>query len=93
MSFANESDVCMYYGLHKNGDGTTESLRTVDDADRLFRDGFLSLGQDVRVLNDRMPVLMRTAVERMRAEAASARRRHRLAAAALFVAVVPPAPL
>jgi 3-oxoacyl-[acyl-carrier-protein] synthase-3 len=66
MSFANESDVCMYYGLHKNGDGTTESLRTVDDADRLFRDGFLSLGQDVRVLNDRMPVLMRTAVERMR---------------------------
>jgi 3-oxoacyl-[acyl-carrier-protein] synthase-3 len=65
-SFANESDVCMYFGLHKNGDGTTESWRAVDDDQRLFRDGFLSLGQDVRVLNERMPALMRTAVGRMK---------------------------
>lgn len=43
-----------------------ESWRTVDDYERLFRDGFLNLGQDVRILNDRMPVLMRTAIDRMR---------------------------
>jgi 3-oxoacyl-[acyl-carrier-protein] synthase-3 len=66
MSFAHESDVCMYFGLHKNGSGVVESWRTVDDDERLFRDGFLSLGQDVRVLNDRMPALMRTAVSRMK---------------------------
>lgn len=65
-SFANESDVCMYFGLHKNDDGTTDSYRTVDNEAELLRGGFLSLSQDVRVLNDRLPALMRKAVERMR---------------------------
>jgi len=65
-SFANESEVCMYFGLRKNDDGTIEGYRTVDDDERFFRDGFLSLGQDVRVLNDRMPVLMRAAISRMK---------------------------
>lgn len=64
-SFANESDVCMYFGLRKHEDGTTESYRTVDDEAELFRGGFLSLSQDVRVLNDRMPALMRVAIRRM----------------------------
>jgi 3-oxoacyl-[acyl-carrier-protein] synthase-3 len=64
----------MYFGLHKNGDGTTESWRAVDDDERLFRDGFLSLGQDVRVLNERMPVLMRASIDSMR-------QKHRLKAA------------
>jgi 3-oxoacyl-[acyl-carrier-protein] synthase III len=65
ISFANEADVCMYFGLSKREDGTLESWRTVDDEARLYRDGFLSLAQDVRVLNDRMPALMRTAIRRM----------------------------
>ena len=59
VSHANESDVCMYFGLQKNLDGTTESYRTVDDEAMLFRGGFLSLSQDVRVLNDRLPALMK----------------------------------
>ena len=66
MSFANESDVCMYFGLRKNDDGTTDGYRTVDDDERFFRDGFLRLGQDVRVLNDRMPALMRAAISRVK---------------------------
>jgi 3-oxoacyl-[acyl-carrier-protein] synthase-3 len=66
MSFANESDVCMYFGLRKKDDGTTEGYRTVDDHERLFRDGFLRLGQDVRVLNDRLPALMGTAISRIK---------------------------
>jgi 3-oxoacyl-[acyl-carrier-protein] synthase-3 len=66
MSFANDADVCMYSGLSKKDDGTLESYRTVDDSDRLFNEGFLSLGQDVRVLNDCLPVLMREAISRVK---------------------------
>ena len=65
VSHGNELDVCMYFGLQKNHDGTTESYRTVDDEATLFRDGFLSLSQDVRVLNDRLPALMKTAIRQM----------------------------
>jgi 3-oxoacyl-[acyl-carrier-protein] synthase-3 len=64
VSYANQSDVCMYFGLRKLDDGTTDSWRTVDDEAELFRGGFLSLSQDVRVLNDRMPALMREAIRR-----------------------------
>jgi 3-oxoacyl-[acyl-carrier-protein] synthase-3 len=66
MSFANDSDVCMYFGLSKKDDGTTESYRTVDNSERLFKEGFLSLGQDVRVLNDCLPLLMGKAVSRVK---------------------------
>jgi len=66
VSFANESDVCMYLGLQKNGDGTIKSYLTVRDEAELFRDGFLSVSQDVRVLNERLPALMRTAMNRIR---------------------------
>ena len=37
----------------------------MDDEATLFRDGFLSLSQDVRVLNDRLPALMKTAIRQM----------------------------
>jgi 3-oxoacyl-[acyl-carrier-protein] synthase-3 len=62
VSYAHQSDVCMHFGLQKKEDGTVESYRTVDGERKLFRDGFVSLAQDVRVLNDRLPVLMRTAI-------------------------------
>jgi 3-oxoacyl-[acyl-carrier-protein] synthase III len=64
-SFAGESEVCMYFGMRKCEDGSIESYRTVDDEVELFRGGFLSLSQDVKVLNDRMPTLMRAAIRRM----------------------------
>jgi 3-oxoacyl-[acyl-carrier-protein] synthase-3 len=66
VSYANESDVCMYFGMQKNEDGTTTFYRTVDDEAKLYQGGYLSLSQDVRVLNDRLPALMRTAFARMR---------------------------
>ena len=65
VSYAHESEVCMYFGLEKQGGGATRSFRTVDDGEALMRDGFLSLAQDVRVLGERLPVLMRAAIRRL----------------------------
>jgi 3-oxoacyl-[acyl-carrier-protein] synthase-3 len=65
VSYASESDVCMYFGLKKGEDGAVESWRTVDDEAKLWR-GYLSLSQDVRVLNDRLPELMKLSFARMR---------------------------
>ena len=64
VSYASESDVCMYFGMEKLDDGKIESFRTVDDGEKLVRNGFMSLSQDVRVLNDRMPALMKKAIRR-----------------------------
>mgnify|MGYP001116481892 CR=1 FL=1 len=64
-SHASESEVCMYFGLRKDADGGVTSWRTVDDESRLYSDGFLSLSQDVRVLNDRLPELLKRAFARM----------------------------
>lgn len=64
-SFASESDVCMYFGLQKHADGRTSSYRTVDNEVELFRGGYLSLSQDIRVLKERLPQLMRAAFGRL----------------------------
>ena len=66
LSYASESDVCMYFGLQKREDGTTSSWRTIDDEAQLYRGGYLSLSQDVRVLNDKLPALMKLSFARMR---------------------------
>ena len=73
-SYATESDVCMYFGLQKHEDGRISSYRTVDNEVDMFRGGYLNLAQDIRVLNERLPTLMRAAFHRMR-------ERHNLAAA------------
>jgi 3-oxoacyl-[acyl-carrier-protein] synthase-3 len=64
-SYASESDVCMYFGLQKHADGRTSSYRTVDNEDELFRGGYLSLSQDIRILKERLPQLMRAAFGRL----------------------------
>jgi 3-oxoacyl-[acyl-carrier-protein] synthase-3 len=64
----------MYFGLQKHADGSTLSYRAVDDEGELFRGGYLSLTQDIRVLNERLPQLMRAAFGRLL-------ERHKLAAA------------
>ncbi len=66
LSYASESEVCMYFGLQKAEDGSTNSWRTIDDEAQLYRGGYLSLSQDVRVLNDRLPALMKRSFARMR---------------------------
>jgi len=65
LSYASDSEVCMYFGLRKDDDGSVASWRTVDDESRLYSDGYLSLSQDVRVLNDRLPELMKLSFARM----------------------------
>jgi 3-oxoacyl-[acyl-carrier-protein] synthase-3 len=68
LSYAADTEVCMYSGLRKRDDGSTESYRTVADPNRLSRDGYLNLSQDVAVLKDRIPVLMVQAIERIKAK-------------------------
>jgi 3-oxoacyl-[acyl-carrier-protein] synthase-3 len=65
VSYANESEVCMYFGLEKLEGNRTRSWRGINDGTTLFREGFLSLAQDVRVLSDRLPTLMKSAIRRM----------------------------
>jgi 3-oxoacyl-[acyl-carrier-protein] synthase-3 len=64
ISFANESDVCMYCGLRKQTGVAHVGYRVVDDHAAFFREGFLNLAQDVRVLQDRLPPLMSKAIQR-----------------------------
>lgn len=66
VSYANESDVCMYYGMRKEADGTAIGYRTVDDPAEWYRGRFFNLAQDVRILQDRLPVLLRKAVARVK---------------------------
>ena len=54
----------MYFGLQKHKDGSLQSYRTVDDAGELLGGGYLSLAQDVSVLNDRLPALAKAAMLR-----------------------------
>lgn len=62
VSFANESDVCMYLGMRKTPAGSFESYRTVDNGTELVGGGFMSLAQDVRALAEQLPELMRSAI-------------------------------
>ena len=76
VSYASESDVCMYFGLQKHEDGRISSYRNVDNEGELFRGGYLSLSQDIRVLKEVLPGLMLAAFGRLI-------ERHNLAAADL----------
>ncbi len=66
LSYANETDTCMYYGMKKNGDGPNQFYRSVYDFDELCRDGYLSLAQDVKILQEKLPVLMSKAAASVR---------------------------
>jgi 3-oxoacyl-[acyl-carrier-protein] synthase-3 len=66
VSYANAAETCMYFGGVKMPDGTLQGFRGIDDPDVLFRDGYLSLAQDVRTLRDCLPVFARQACLRAR---------------------------
>jgi 3-oxoacyl-[acyl-carrier-protein] synthase III len=66
VSYATETEVCMYFGLRKEDGGRVSSWRSIDDEAALFGGGYLNLSQDVKVLGDKLPVLMRRAMEEMR---------------------------
>jgi 3-oxoacyl-[acyl-carrier-protein] synthase III len=62
VSFADRSEVCMYLGMRKTEAGRVESYRTIDSGAGLLAGGFMSLGQDVRILSDLLPTLMKLAM-------------------------------
>ncbi|HEX2281351.1 MAG TPA: StlD/DarB family beta-ketosynthase [Thermomicrobiales bacterium] len=62
VSFANRSEVCMYLGMRKIEAGAPETYRTVDDGTELLAGGFMSLAQDVGILADLLPKLMKSAI-------------------------------
>ena len=62
VSFANQSEVCMYLGMRKTAAGPPESYRNVNDGTELLAGGFMSLAQDVRILADLLPKLMKSAI-------------------------------
>ena len=65
LSYASESEVCMYYGLKKESGGSIVGYRTVTNPVEFCQGGFLNLSQDVAVLKDRIPVLMSRAIEQI----------------------------
>lgn len=58
-SYANSAETCMYFGGVKTEGGLLESFRGIDDPSQLVGKGYLSLGQDVRVLREHLPRTVR----------------------------------
>ena len=65
-SYAHDSETCMYSGMVKQPDGSARGFRQVDDPDELYRTGVLDLAQDVDILQDRLPVLIKRALAAVR---------------------------
>jgi len=63
LSYAHETPVCMHFGLRKETDGATTGYRTVADPAELYAGGYLNLAQDIGILKERMPVLLRAALD------------------------------
>jgi 3-oxoacyl-[acyl-carrier-protein] synthase-3 len=66
LSYAPESEVCMYSGMQKQRDGSTIGYRLVPNPRELSKGGFLNLSQDVAVLKDRLPALAAKAIEHIK---------------------------
>jgi 3-oxoacyl-[acyl-carrier-protein] synthase-3 len=63
LSFAGELPACMYSGAVKREDGSLKGWREVDDPNESLRDGYFSVKQDVRLLNDHIvPMAVRRAL-------------------------------
>lgn len=50
ISFANEIETCMYMGAEKRPDGSLEGWREVQNADKLFKQSYFAIKQDVKNL-------------------------------------------
>jgi 3-oxoacyl-[acyl-carrier-protein] synthase-3 len=59
LSYASQSEPCMYGGMKKLPDGSSVGYRSVDDPVEFYRSGMLNLAQDVDILRERLPVLMK----------------------------------
>ena len=65
VSYANEVDVCMFFGLERQADGTTLGYRSVADPVQHSKGRFFNLGQDVKILKE-IIVLTRKALDRLK---------------------------
>jgi 3-oxoacyl-[acyl-carrier-protein] synthase-3 len=52
ISYANELPACMYAGAVKNPDGSLKGIRDVDDPDEMWKDSYIALKQDAKLLGD-----------------------------------------
>jgi 3-oxoacyl-[acyl-carrier-protein] synthase-3 len=69
VSFANELETCMYFGAVKSKDGSLRTWRELDNLDNVWKDGYLRIGQDVRLLNENIVAnAMRRSFQRIRAK-------------------------
>jgi 3-oxoacyl-[acyl-carrier-protein] synthase-3 len=57
ISLANELDTCMYCGAVKAADGSLRTYRELDNFSTSWQDGFFTLAQDVKLLNDSVVAL------------------------------------
>ena len=65
-SYASETDVCMFFGLQRQADGTTLGYRSITDPLDFGKGRLFSLGQDVKVLKERIPVLTKKSLEKVK---------------------------
>ncbi len=50
ISYANELETCMYGGCIKRTDGSVQGWRDVDDPEKVWKDGYFYIKQDVQLL-------------------------------------------
>jgi 3-oxoacyl-[acyl-carrier-protein] synthase III len=64
LSFAGETDVCMYHlGSRSKKDGTLTSWKSVPDSAEWLRGGFFNIGQDARLLSEHIGLVMKKGLE------------------------------
>ncbi|MFQ4140983.1 beta-ketoacyl-ACP synthase III [Chlorogloeopsis sp. ULAP02] len=52
VSFANELETCMYAGAVKRSDGSLQGLRDVENPDEVWKEGYIALKQDAKLLGE-----------------------------------------
>lgn len=62
LSFAGEAEVCMYHLARKQG-GRLVSWKSVEDPRARLREGFFNMGQDARMLSERIGQLAKKGLE------------------------------
>jgi 3-oxoacyl-[acyl-carrier-protein] synthase-3 len=66
-SFANDMETCMYCGGVKQENGNLQTWRELQNFDNVWKDGYLNLTQDVKLLKEKLiPVGFRRSFERLR---------------------------
>ena len=69
LSYANELETCMYLGAVKAKDGSLRTWREIENFEKIWKDDYFSVGQDVRLLNENIVAnAMRRSLQSVRAK-------------------------